>query len=96
MTRAVVLCASDLAHGVVKGQTENLNMEVNGVAGEVAFRPAPVAVFDDETGIGWQNKIASFARDDLDRVAGAAAPAMRAGRRGFARATSEWWLSART
>ena len=29
-----------------------------GVAGEIPFRPAPVAVFDDEAGIGGQDKIA--------------------------------------
>jgi hypothetical protein len=36
----VVLCAGDLAHGVVEGQAEHLDMEVNGVAGEVALRPS--------------------------------------------------------
>jgi hypothetical protein len=46
MTPAVVLCAGDLAHGVVEGQAEDLDMEVNGVASEVAFGPAPVALFD--------------------------------------------------
>lgn len=61
MTPAAGLCADDLAHGIVEGQAENLDVEVNGVAGEVPFRPAPVAVFDDETGIGGQNKIARFA-----------------------------------
>ena len=58
MTLAVVLCASDLAHGIVERQAEDLDVEVNGVAGEVAFRLTPVAVFDDETGIGAQKKIA--------------------------------------
>jgi len=62
----VVLCAGDLAHGVVEGQAEDLEVEVNGIAGKIAFRPAPVAVFDDETGISWQNKIAGLARDDLE------------------------------
>ena len=51
MTPAVVLDAGDLAHGIVEGQAEDLDMKVNGVAGQVAFGPAPVAVFDDETGI---------------------------------------------
>ena len=32
----VGLCAGDLAHGIVEGQAEDLDMEVNGVAGEVA------------------------------------------------------------
>jgi len=66
MTPAAGLWAGDLAHGVVEGQAEDLDVEVNGVAGEVAFGPAPVAVFDDETGIGWQNKIAGLARNQLE------------------------------
>ena len=49
---AVVLCSRDLAHGVVEGEAENLDVKVDGVAGEVAFGPAPVGVFEDETGIG--------------------------------------------
>ncbi len=49
----------------MEGQTEYLDVKVNGVAGEVAFGPAPVAVLDDETGIDRQNKIAGLARDDL-------------------------------
>lgn len=65
MTPAVVLSAGDLAHGVVEGQAEDLDVKVNGVAGEVALRPAPVTVFDDQAGIGRQNKIARLARDDL-------------------------------
>ena len=64
----VGLCAGDLAHGVVEGQAEDLDMEVNGVAGEVALRPAPVAVFDDEAGKGGQNKIARLAGDELETV----------------------------
>ncbi len=66
MTPAAVLCAGDLAHGVVEGQAEDLDVEVNGVAGEVAFWPAPVGVLDDEAGIGGQNKIARLMRDELE------------------------------
>jgi hypothetical protein len=66
MTPAAGLCAGDLAHGVVERQAENLNVEVNGVTGKVTFRPAPVAVFDDEAGISWQNIIARLARDQLE------------------------------
>ena len=40
MTPPAGLCAGDLAHGVVEGQAENLDMEVNGVAGEVAVLDA--------------------------------------------------------
>ena len=68
MTSAVVLCAGDLAHGLVEGVAQHLDMEVNGVAGEVAFGPAPIAVFDDEAGIGGQNKIARLAGDELESV----------------------------
>ena len=60
------LRAGELAHGVVEGQAEHLDVEVNGIAGEVAFGPAPVAVFDDQAGIGGQNKIARLARDELE------------------------------
>ena len=34
---------------------------MDGVAAEVALRPAPVAVFDDEAGIGEQNEIGGLA-----------------------------------
>ena len=63
---AVRLCCSDLAHGVMEGHAENLDVEVYGVAGEISFRPAPVAVFDDETGIGGQDKIVRLACDKLE------------------------------
>ncbi len=48
MTPAAGLCAGDLAHGVVERQAEDLDVEVNGVAGQIAFGPAPIAVFDFE------------------------------------------------
>ncbi len=35
MTPTAGLCAGDLAHGVMEGQAEDLDMEVNGVAGQV-------------------------------------------------------------
>jgi len=66
MTPAVRLLSSgDLAHGVVEGHAEDLEVEVNGVAGEVAFGPAPVTVFDDEARIGRQNKIACIPRKEF-------------------------------
>ena len=58
MTLAAILGLGDVVHGVVEGEAEDLDVEVNGIAGEVALRPAPVTVFDDEAGIGGQNKIA--------------------------------------
>ena len=50
----------------MEGQAEDLDVEVDGVAGQVAFGPAPVAVFDDEAGIGGQNEIARLACDELE------------------------------
>lgn len=52
----------------MEGQAEDLDMEVNGVAGEVALRPAPVAVLDDETWKGGQDKIARLAGDELETM----------------------------
>ena len=49
----------------MEGEAENLDVEVDGVAGEVAFGPAPVAVVDDEAGIGGHNKVARLAFDEL-------------------------------
>ena len=68
MPPAVVLGAGDQAHGIMEGQADNLDVEVNGVAGEVAFGPAPVNVFGDEAGIGGQNKFTRLAGDEFHRV----------------------------
>ena len=62
MVRVWLLRSKDLAHGVVEGQAEDLDAEVDGVAGQIAFGPAPVAVFDDEAGIGGQNKLPASRR----------------------------------
>ena len=58
--------AGDLAHGVVEGQAEDLDKEVDGVAGQIALGPAPVAVFDDEAGEGGQNEVAGLLFDELE------------------------------
>lgn len=60
------LYSGDLAHGVVEGQAQDLEVKVNGVASQVALRPAPVTVFDDETGISGQGKITCLLSDDLE------------------------------
>ena len=57
------LGSSDLAHSVVEGQAKDLGTEVDGVAGQIALGPAPIGVFDDQTGIGGQGKIAGLALD---------------------------------
>jgi len=62
---AVLSHGVNLAHGIVEGMAKDLDGEVDGVAGQIAFRPAPVAVFDDEAGIGWQNKIAGRLDNEL-------------------------------
>ena len=43
MTPAAGLLAGNQAHGVVERQAEDLDVEVDGIAGEVAFGPAPVS-----------------------------------------------------
>ena len=49
----------------MEGEAEHLDVEVDGVAGQVAFWPAPVAIFDDQTGIGGQNEVARLPWDEL-------------------------------
>ena len=43
--------------GVVEVHFEDLDKEVDGVAGEVALGPAPAAFFDNETGKGGQLEV---------------------------------------
>jgi hypothetical protein len=44
-----ILRCSNLAHGVVEAHFQDLDKEADGIAGEVAFWPAPITVFDDES-----------------------------------------------
>ncbi len=60
------LRSGDFAHGVVEGETQDLDKEVDGVAGEVSLGPAPVAFLDDETGIGGEFKITCLPCDELE------------------------------
>ena len=53
-----------MAHGVMEGQAKDLDEKVNGVARQVAFGPAPVAVFDDEAGMSGQKEVAGLALDE--------------------------------
>ena len=41
-------------------------MEVNGVASQIAFGPAPITVFYDQSRIGGQDKVARLAFDELE------------------------------
>ena len=52
------LGTDDLAHGLVEAQAEDLDEEVDGVAGLVTLGPAPIAILDDQTGKGGQKEIA--------------------------------------
>ena len=60
------LKAGDFAHGLLKGQAEDLSEEVDGVAGHVPLRPAPVTFFDDQTFVSGQIEIARPALDELE------------------------------
>ena len=64
----LLLAGDNLAHGVVKRQAEHAHEEVNGVAGQIAFGPAPVTVFDDKAGISGQGKVARLAWEELHPV----------------------------
>ncbi len=89
MDPAGVLRAADEAHGVVEGETEDLGVEVDGVAGEVALGPAPEGVFYDETLESGQGKVAGIAWDEKETALFAEeGGAGRGARRGFVRGTS--------
>ena len=55
-----------MAHGVVEGQTQNLDKEVDGVASEVSLGPAPIAVFDQQSSVVGQFEVASGPLDELE------------------------------
>ena len=59
----------DFAHGVVEAQAEDLDEEVDGVAGLVALGPAPVRVFDNESWVGRQPVIAGAGVVEFDAAA---------------------------
>ncbi len=63
-----ILRSVDFAHGVVEGETQDLDKEVDGVAGEVSLGPAPVAFLDDETGIGGKFEVPRLLCDQLEFV----------------------------
>ena len=57
---AGVLLGGDVGHGRVKGKAEDLDKEVDRVAGFALLRPAPIVLFEDETGKSRQDIIASL------------------------------------
>ncbi|MBE0541267.1 MAG: hypothetical protein IH623_07775 [Verrucomicrobia bacterium] len=62
--------AGGWVHGVVEGQAQDLDVEVNGVAGEVAFGPAPITVLDDDVPKGVRSN-AQFPTEPARRTMGA-------------------------
>src|SRR6266542_2401595 len=73
------LRVGNFAHGVVKAQAQDLDEEVDGVAGQAALRPPPVAVFDGQIRIGGQLVVLRFAFEKLK-----AAPLQERNQRGRA------------
>ena len=59
----------DLAHGVVERGAEDFDAKVDGVASEVALRPAPVAFFNDEAGIAVDGVIARVSLVEFESAA---------------------------
>lgn len=56
----------DVAHGLVEGQAQDLDEEVDGVAGQVALWPAPVILLEDEAWESGQGEVARFLGDELE------------------------------
>ena len=82
--------SGDFAHGLMKGQAEDLDKEVDGVAGKLPLRAAPVAVFDQQARIGGQFEVIRRAVPPIGAGAVAAvAPGALCERRGFGRETIE-------
>lgn len=64
--RRGVLRCGEFAHGGVEGEAEDLDEEVDGVAGLVSFGPAPIRVLRDEAGEGGHRKVAATGFDELE------------------------------
>ena len=60
------LRCGDRAHGVMEAQPEHLGEEVDGVACQIPFRPAPVAVFEDQARMRRQLEVAGVAFAELE------------------------------
>jgi len=56
----------DLVHGVVEAQPQDVHAKVDGIAGEVALRPPPIGVFDQESLEGRQLEVARLPFDHLE------------------------------
>ena len=53
-------------HGLVEREAQDLDVEVDGVAGQVALGPTPITVFKDETGKGRQNEVTASLFEPLE------------------------------
>jgi hypothetical protein len=50
----------------MEAQAQDLDLEVDGIAMEVALGPAPIRLFDDEAGEGGQLEVARLLFDELE------------------------------
>ena len=73
------LRSGDGAHGVVKAHPQHLDEKVDGVAGQCALGPAPVALFEEQAWMTGQLKVAGFPFEELQ-----AAPLQKWNERGEA------------
>ena len=55
-----------LSHRLPAHHWKVLGTEVDGVAGQIALWPSPIGVFDDQTGIGGQDKVTGLAFHQLE------------------------------
>src|SRR3990172_3541064 len=63
--RWVVLRSHQFGHGLMEGSPEDMDEEIDGVAGQLAFGPAPIRVFHDEAGKGGHQEVAATLLDQL-------------------------------
>jgi len=61
----LALRPGDGAHGVVEAHPQHLDEKVDGVAGQCALGPAPVALFEDQARMAGQLKVAGFPFEEL-------------------------------
>src|ERR1043166_457774 len=60
--------AYNLAHSVVEGQPQHPHKKVDGVAGQIPLRPAPIAVFDEQPRVSNQFHVPAGQLDELEAV----------------------------
>lgn len=58
----------DSVHGFVEREPLDFDEEVDGVPGQIALGPAPIAVFDGESAVGGDGKISGLALDEGETV----------------------------